>query len=432
MKLLIQSIAKYSLYKVNNPSNEEKLKVISFIQVWVSTTIIMWCYVAFSLSIFKDNTVGLLGLLYTIIHTLTPMFYRYTNSLTLAGLIISLTALCFQITFCIYNGGIYSPSAIWFTAHPVIISFFASRKLIGISVLLNIVVVISLTLLGNQGLFPLDTLSDSLTQTMMISSLIGLDIIIATYTLVFINKTQVNEKELLRRNVMIENLMRIISHDLNNVLTTSMLASASLAKEVSTESAIRKLALIDRSNKQINDMTNSVRDWIIANDNTVPLSEEKIIFEEIIDFVETNFEMLLSEKKIKLIINNTISKDQDIYLDDRALRYQIISNLINNAIKFSPLGSEIVFTSLIENNKLLIAVKDQGLGIPKSILMNIFDPSSGNSRRGTAGEKGTGFGLPIVKTIVELFKGEIRIDSIVKTQQTQDYGTTVTVTLPLI
>jgi signal transduction histidine kinase len=428
---IIQNITDYCSANFKHKTHEDELKIIAFIQVWISTTIIMWCYVVFSFSIFEDSTVGILGLTYTIIHTLTPVIYRYTTSLPIAGLTISISALLFQITFCIYNGGIYSPSAIWFTAHPVIISFFASKRLIIVSVVLNVIVVMGLTLLGNQGIFPVDTLSSSLTQTMMISSLIGLDIIIATYTVVFITKTQTNEKELSNRNILIENLMRIISHDINNALTTSMLAAGSLENDITSDTSVKKLNLINRSNKQINEITNSVRDWIMANDESITLNKENVVFSEVVTYLSDNFKEKLEEKKIILKLKNNIPEDTIIVTDGHALRYQILNNLINNAIKFSKPSSEIIFEANIIRNQLILKVIDTGIGVSQKNLKTIFDPSSGNSTRGTAGEAGTGFGLPIVNTIVKLLKGDISIVSATQAPDPENRGTAITVTLPL-
>jgi signal transduction histidine kinase len=62
----------------------------------------------------------------------------------------------------------------------------------------------------------------------------------------------------------------------------------------------------------------------------------------------------------------------------------------------------------------------------------IFDPSCSKSRPGTNGEQGTGFGLPIVKRMLEEMNGSIKIDSTVKTDENDTSGTTMSILIPLV
>ena len=188
--LPLESFVKFCLKDENTDDLKLKRNVLSFIKVWMSTTIIMWLYVAFSYTVFDFPLVGHIGLICTILHTISPLIYKYTKSLVLSGFNISMTGLIFQLTFCLFNGGITSPSAIWFTLHPVIMSFFGSRKLIILSVVINTLLVIGLAILGNYGYFSTNYLDNNLTQVMMITSFIGLDILIAVYTIVFISQSK--------------------------------------------------------------------------------------------------------------------------------------------------------------------------------------------------------------------------------------------------
>lgn len=63
------------------------------------------------------------------------------------------------------------------------------------------------------------------------------------------------------------------------------------------------------------------------------------------------------------------------------------------------------------NDKVVATIRDQGLGIPALLLEDLFDATKKANRPGTSGEKGTGFGLPIVKAYVEKFGGMIKVDS---------------------
>lgn len=427
----IQLLINYCASALDNPSVEDLRRIKAFILVWTSTTVIMWFYVIFSYWVYDFKLVGTFGILYSIIHTLAPVIYRYTKSLTLAGVTISLTALCFQVTFCIFNGGIHSPSAIWFTAHPVIISFFASKGLILISVFLNMLVVLGLTMLGNMGYFPPNALDGTFTEYMTISSLIFLDIIIATYTIVFIYTTEENAKELQERNDLIENLMRIIGHDISNALNVSELSTKTLKRHIDDEKALKKIELINKSNKQISEISHSVLHWMKSQDTDFKLKSERLDLKELIEYIDESFKTALEQKNITIDIQNNLPNGAAVKVDSSAFKYQVVTNLLTNAIKFSPFNSKITVLFEEHKGKLKLSVIDNGIGIPTTILKTIFDPCRSSSRKGTDGESGTGFGMPIVKNLVEGMKGTIKIVSVEKTDNTLKSGTRISVRVPL-
>jgi signal transduction histidine kinase len=109
-----------------------------------------------------------------------------------------------------------------------------------------------------------------------------------------------------------------------------------------------------------------------------------------------------------------------------SLTYQVLNNLVSNAIKFSDPGSMIKLTISEENNSIFVQIKDAGVGIPADLLGSIFDPKKQTTRDGTQGEKGTGFGMPIVRSYIERFGAHIQVESKTKQESSQDHGTTVT------
>lgn len=85
----------------------------------------------------------------------------------------------------------------------------------------------------------------------------------------------------------------------------------------------------------------------------------------------------------------------------------MFSNLINNAIKFSPDGSRIEIVLERSNGNARVSVKDEGIGIPPGIRDKIFSLSSEVKRRGTRGEESFGLGLSISRQIIEAHGGKI-------------------------
>jgi signal transduction histidine kinase len=110
-------------------------------------------------------------------------------------------------------------------------------------------------------------------------------------------------------------------------------------------------------------------------------------------------------------------------IDEKLLRH-ILSNLLTNAIKYSPDSSTVQFDLTCVNGNAVFQIRDQGIGIPPEDLPRLFETFHRATNVGTI--QGTGLGLAIVKQCVELHKGEITVKSEV------GKGTIFTVALPLL
>ena len=119
----------------------------------------------------------------------------------------------------------------------------------------------------------------------------------------------------------------------------------------------------------------------------------------------------------------------DIFADKERIR-QVFTNLISNALKFTPSGGKIEILARIAGKHpefLVVDVKDTGIGISSEYLSKIFDKfqQARDARQKAIKAKGTGLGLFIIKNIVELHGGKVSITSEV------GHGTTFTLTLPV-
>jgi len=103
--------------------------------------------------------------------------------------------------------------------------------------------------------------------------------------------------------------------------------------------------------------------------------------------------------------------------------YQIISNLLGNAIKFTPVRGSVAVKVEKQGDKVALRVRDSGVGIPASKLPELFASFKNASTPGTNGERGSGLGLAIVRRLVELHGGELKVES------EQGLGSTFTVLL---
>lgn len=417
----------------NRDDYNQVIKIQAFFASWIGTVIVMWLYVLFcSYAFGPTHNVTIFGLGFTILHSLVPLLFYLTQSLIPSSLLLSLTGLGFQTIFCVYSGGVYSPAAIWLALHPVILGFFGSIYLIIFSVILNSIIIIGMYLLGNANSLPIDVLPHFFRHLMIISSYIGLDILVATFTIATLKSNALKNAELKKSKDLTENLLRVLAHDINNPLTVLRYYIVKLNKESSKLNPMTLeptvLEHLNKSSDDIQKITESVSIWISHRDGKVILNPEPISTDELIKHIQLTFEEKLKIKNIT--INFKESKNLIFLGDKNAIYYQVFNNLISNAIKFSHHNSYIDINFYKSKNRIVFEIRDHGLGISDDLAKKVFSPYEATNRRGTSNEKGTGFGLPIVTTLLKNMDGEIKLEDIKKYFPSEN-GVIVTVTLPL-
>ncbi|NRA46218.1 MAG: ATP-binding protein [Oligoflexales bacterium] len=108
-----------------------------------------------------------------------------------------------------------------------------------------------------------------------------------------------------------------------------------------------------------------------------------------------------------------------------SLLNDVINNLLTNAIKFSYDNGTITVKCYLSQDWKVVEIIDKGMGIPKNLIGKLFDYYKSTSRLGTQGEKGTGFGLPLVKSFMDAYHGCIDVKSTEKGKG-EGHGTTFT------
>ena len=133
--------------------------------------------------------------------------------------------------------------------------------------------------------------------------------------------------------------------------------------------------------------------------------------------------VLMAEKKnVELCLK--LEKENNIIRYDSDKINRILTNLVSNAIRFTPAGGKVTLSVSVEGKHLVLKVKDTGVGIPSDDMAHIFKMFYRVERKGKDVE-GTGLGLPIVHKIVTMYGGKIEVDS------EEGNGTQFAVTLPL-
>jgi signal transduction histidine kinase len=356
------------------------------------------------------------------IHILCPLLLKLPGSIQLAGHTLMSTGLILQTTFSYYTGGFHSNMIIWFGILPLLGGVILGRSGVVIWTLLTMITALTFLLIDVYGA-PLPTYIDNkgwfFAQGLII---FGLIIISTVLIYVLILATEKNQLEQDQKNQKILTLVRVLCHDISNPLLTIKSRVKLIKKDIEDEKNQYEMSRLDRPMMAIQEIIEKVRNWESIESGKQRLTIRPVSVGETIQYIQDIFDEKLSEKDIKLNINAP-ERDLMILGNQTTLQSQILSNLISNAIKFSDKGSMIDIIVKDEGKNVLTAIVDRGLGIPSSILNDIFDVTKTTTRPGTNGERGTGFGLPIVKSYVERFGGTIRVSSKAREDFMEESGT---------
>jgi signal transduction histidine kinase len=140
------------------------------------------------------------------------------------------------------------------------------------------------------------------------------------------------------------------------------------------------------------------------------LHPEKFTVHSILDEVTSITSTLASEKNLALFIEEDSDREIEIFADNTRLR-QVMINLVNNAIKFTFKGKITLRVARLDGARVLITVKDTGLGIPSDHLEAVFQEFTQVDTSTTRKVGGTGLGLPISRRLVEMHGGRLWAES---------------------
>lgn len=152
----------------------------------------------------------------------------------------------------------------------------------------------------------------------------------------------------------------------------------------------------------------------------------KIIFEELAFL----FQDKAQDKDVQLNFKLD-PPDLMVFAERVSLINEVLGNLLSNSIKFSfPRCAIDISASAPHHDFVEIVIRDHGMGMDQDMLKNVFDLSKKHSRPGTQGERGIGFGMPLVKAYVDAYGGFIEVKSIAADKDPERAGTKVCITLP--
>ncbi|MEZ7599217.1 MULTISPECIES: cell wall metabolism sensor histidine kinase VicK [unclassified Streptococcus] len=237
-----------------------------------------------------------------------------------------------------------------------------------------------------------------------------------------LHDTTEQEKEERERRLFVSN----VSHELRTPLTSVKSYLEALDEGALTEPVAPDFIKVslDETNRMMRMVTDLLHLSRIDN-ATSHLDVELINFTAFITFILNRFDKMKSqdeEKKYELVRDYPITS---VWIEiDTDKMTQVIDNILNNAIKYSPDGGKITVNMKTTDDQMILSISDQGLGIPKEDLPKIFDRFYRVDKARSRAQGGTGLGLAIAKEIIKQHKGFIWAKS--------EYGkgSTFTIVLP--
>jgi PAS domain S-box-containing protein len=209
-----------------------------------------------------------------------------------------------------------------------------------------------------------------------------------------------------------DRFLSIISHDLRAPFS-SILGFTDLLLEDDTLTDVEKhqyIVYIQDSSKSMLALVNSMLDWTRLQTGRIKFEPEKLNAREIIESSIVSVSGTALKKGVE--IENLVEPALHIY-GDKNLILQVFNNLLSNAVKFTKLGDRIMISVNVSQTSRFItfSVKDTGIGIKSNNLDKLFSIETKFTSEGTAGEKGSGLGLSLVKDIIEKHGGKIDVNS---------------------
>ena len=230
-------------------------------------------------------------------------------------------------------------------------------------------------------------------------------------------------QQLRELNAVKDNLLAITSHDLRSPLgAIQNMAELLLDDDTMNDDNRRLVNSIAGSANHLIAMVSTMLDLSKLEAGKVQLERIELRASAVTHQVLDSLLPSAKAKHIDLLLE-VLPKEPLIHADWVKLA-QILSNLIGNAIKFTPNGGQVRVIIAPAPGGVRISVADTGLGIPASSVPHLFEQFRQVHTRGTAGERGSGLGLAIVRQLVTLHSGTIDVES------TEGAGSVFAITLP--
>ncbi len=228
-------------------------------------------------------------------------------------------------------------------------------------------------------------------------------------------------REALEGKKYIEQYIQHLTHELKSPLSAIAGAAEILEEEMPVEKRERFVKNIQNESQRMRELVERMLKLSALEVRRGLQQVEEINFELTLDRALNSLDIVIKEKKL------SIQKELETaltFFGERFLIEQVMINILQNAIEFSPVGGYIYCEAKYEEQKIKIQIKDEGPGVPDYALERVFEKFY-SLPRPSSGRKSTGLGLSFTREVIRLHNGEIKIENL------RPVGTLVTISLPI-
>lgn len=376
----------------------------------LSTGIIMWAYTILACFSIPSPIPAIVGIIASTIHILSPLLFRWSNA-TFCITNVALTAgFVHQFTFSLYTGGYDSFTLKWFSILPMLGGVICGRRsaiVWAIITILGISVFLILKLAGYEATNEISEIGRVWGNGLILYGYVFLATIMI---LIFVSMQTYSEKLLQEQGQKIDDLFRVLFHDLANSLGRINIG-LSIAKKGNSHGE-KGITIASQAAESMMEITSNVRRMYAVSKGKAEVDLVFTSLNESVDYLKKVFLGELEKKKIQIEYDFERNKNFKVLVEPVSFKNQVLGNIISNAIKFSKPGGVIKITCYpVSAHYQAIEIRDYGVGMPESMIDQMFDLTKKTSRQGTSGEPGTGFGMHIMKSFIEMFQGQVLIES---------------------
>lgn len=207
-------------------------------------------------------------------------------------------------------------------------------------------------------------------------------------------------------------LVSVLGHDLSNqVFIINLQAEHAMKKIKETDPVYKNMAMIYKVSTEMSKFMKQIKHYKANQDGKIAINLERVNPIIAINSSLEYFRDKLAEKDIDLYFAPP-RQISHILAEPVSLVSSVLNNILNNAIKFTTAKGIISIHLYEKDDYVNIKITDTGIGMPDDIIQNLFSMKRETSRRGTNGEKGTGFGMPILKLYMDKYGGDVIVSSV--------------------
>jgi signal transduction histidine kinase len=387
----------------------------------LSTGILMWSYAFLAYYTISSPLPGIVGFTCALIHLLSPFLFRFSNNVYAINNVMLASGMVHQATFAYHTGGFTSFSLKWLAILPMLGGLICGGKgaiTWGIITLLLSGSFLALKLQGYP--FPMMITENGLLtgHALIQFGWIGLSSVLIG---VYIMMRESTERILNEQSNKVDELFRVLFHDLANPLGRLDIGLTIAKRQKNEPNTEKGLNIASKAIDSMIEITQSIKKmYVITKEMKGSMEIAPYSLSEAVEYTHSMFQQSLEKKNITLEFDQKRHEGLKVFVEPISFKNQVLSNIISNAIKFSNEGSKIIIeANELDDKTIALEVKDSGIGIPQNFIEDIFDFSKNTSRYGTKGETGTGLGMQIMKSFIEMYDGQVKIES----QESQ--GTTI-------